>query len=815
MRVKSYLLTCAVLFVGCTSLWMNGCGTPTDPSVIGGDGDSPTPSTGGGGNNQGDQPDDSVGDVLGGGGGSPGSNSSESVRARVRNESGGLADVTLRFIRDDVVVHLAFVRSAPDTITTIVSPKSAEQLDLSGIDEQGKALTSRTLRYGVDFDEARVAEYVISLSPSNPAGDSGDVPDVSNPPDQQPGPDVEPTPENPAPPTIALLEPRNNVELTPGATFVVRWEDSSGVASSVVTVGLRPVGGSSSEFVAISPAVGASLDGLNDELRVIVQDVAVGEYSVVARIDDGARNAEAIAPGRLIVLPAAENVAPRMTITSPLTQVEFESDENLTVTWTDEDPDDNATIYFVLIPTVGSDLVVGEFPIGPALAENPDGASADRVVIPLIGVLPGEYDLLGTIDDGELLGTSRVVGVVKVLPTQAPVNDAPMLQIIQPNNDMVVTAGGAFSVTWVDSDANDNARISIMLDPDLTLSPPDGDEIVLAAALSEDEDGISDTILLGIPGNIDPGVYRILGSISDGLTQLVVRAGGDLVVTETEPADDPGADDPLPLPSIAFIEPSDDVLTRVGDSFGLRLSVNNIPYNATASFFVDNSRFGGSARIDVTPADFSLTPNTGSTEFSSVLTIPDDGRVSNNVWPRSFDLEVVVRVGTVDYEATALGTVWIRQEVEVLDVEMINYWCTPDGGGTVNGLPFTGLEIVWKGGGFGNDDEVFDDVRFWLTADGQVPVTGVEDDTHRLLQLPALEGPNQTMVHQIGLAEVLGFEYTRIGNLLILGMALEPGTYHVVPEVFDTQFNRLISHPSVATFEACYPLPNAGISVLP
>ena len=55
----------------------------------------------------------------------------DAARARVRNESGARVDVTLRFLRDDAVVHLAFVRVPAQTETMPASLSSAASLSTS------------------------------------------------------------------------------------------------------------------------------------------------------------------------------------------------------------------------------------------------------------------------------------------------------------------------------------------------------------------------------------------------------------------------------------------------------------------------------------------------------------------------------------------------------------------------------------------------------------------------------------------------------------------------------------------------------------
>src|SRR3989304_5151081 len=105
-------------------------------------------------------------------------------------------------------------------------------------------------------------------------------------------------------------------------------------------------------------------------------------------------------------------------------------------------------------------------------------------------------------------------------------NDPPLLVLLEPASDVDVEIGRSLLVRWTDSDANDDARISLLLDPDLGNVPLDGDEVLLVASLGENEDGPGDQITLGIPAGVIEGHYRLVGAITDGLTQTLTAAPG-------------------------------------------------------------------------------------------------------------------------------------------------------------------------------------------------------------------------------------------------------------------------------------------------
>lgn len=811
-RLASIAATFAVLGM------LSACGTspiPTD-SNSGGVGQVPTDGTSGNG-----QTDDSVSDVLGGGGSNP-PGSSTIISARIRNERESFADVTLRFIRDDVVVHLAFVRVLPDTVTAVVSPREADQLDVSGVDSRGVPLAARTLIFGRDFTKTIPAEYIIAnpiVTPDAPPSDGGssDVPgDSSGSPSDPPPVDTGdgPVVVDPTSPGITLIEPAVDVDVLLGTTFVVRWDDRVSSSDAMVTLALRRVDSASAgSTISLGPAIAAGLDGLNDQLRAIAQGMDPGVYQVMANINDGRLTAAAVAPGLVRILPSPANNPPSLRILAPTVLVELHDGDALLIGWDDTDADDNATVTFALEPAASSDLAVGTFPIGPPVAENPDGVGADQMSVTIHNVLPGDYDVVGTIDDGELLGTARMPNIVRVLP--APQNDSPQLQMLEPAGDLELEADSSLWVKWTDSDANDDARISILLDPDLNAPAPTGNEILLASSIAEDPDGNADTIVVGIPDGVPAATYRVLGLITDGLSQLVVAAPGLVTVVDPQPAEDPGDDDPLPLPSLALLGSADPLRTRVGLDVPFHLQATNLPASSTVRLFLSNHRRGGMLRVEVTPPDFGAMFATDTVDFVGTYAVPTNGSLPNSAWPRGFDLEAEAVVGNTTYHAVALAPVWVRQEVEILSAQMVNYWCSPAGGATTPDEPFTGLEVAWRGGGFGDDQDVLNRVRLWLSIDGAIPASGEDDNTHRLFDDSMLEGPNQIRLTRISVPDAFGMYYDRVGALLIMRMALLPGAYQVVPQVQDDLYGTINSAAFPDSVDVCFPLPNAGFELPP
>jgi uncharacterized membrane protein YgcG len=716
----------------------------------------------------------------------------------VRNESTARADVTLRFIRDDAVVHLAFARVLPDTITTIASPETVDMVELSGVDDRGRALPAAEFVFGVDFSENVPAEYAIT----------------------EDGGAVEQPPGRPGLLTLQLTAPASAAILALGSTFDVRWVDSNS-PTAVVSLFLRKAGsGEAGELVPLGPAIGAALDGINDAFRAVLEGVEPGQYEVVGRIDDGDQSVIAIAHGIVQVIHDPLDAAPVVTIRKPSSLTPLRNGDALRVEWSDADPDNNATIVFSLAPGGLAPLAGEEFVISPPIAEDPDGASSDSVVLTLRDVLPGLYDLVATIDDGRLIGTDRVGGAVRVLP--AANNDLPRFDFLEPFADSAVIVGGVLHARWTDSDDNDNARISLLLDPELENVLLNGNEIVLASSIGEDDDGPADQIALAIPGDVRPGTYRLAGVITDGLTQVITRAPGLVTVRASPPSSGSngggngsgsgsgsgsgngsglgGGGNNVgggPSTEITQVQPAVEVVDHPGELITVAVTLQEGPLPRRSRVYLTNFRYGGDFRVD-------LTPLTGPIPSSKTYTlVVNTGLVPNATWPRSFDIELETIIEGVTTITFSPRPIRIRQEVEIVDVRMLNYSCTFDGSITPDPTPFVGIEWTWYGGGF-DESEPPTTVAFWLTPHGDVPENDVSDATHMLLlEMPA--SPHVAQTSRVSLDRLYGTAST--GRVIVISLlpGLVPGDYHLVSVLDGEDAGRTVYAPVATPIQVCMP----------
>lgn len=718
----------------------------------------------------------SVSDVTSGSGGEGGTEfplPSDAIRSRVRNESSSGADITMKFRRDGEIVHIAFVRVVPGTITTVTSPEMARSVELTGLDGKGHALADKIFNYGVDFQDGVPAEYVIR-DPAQPPSGGGpppqDNPDGSDggndgtdtggtPPDPTVPPDPTPTPgggsSGSGPPpvelSLRLLEPATNVTVLIGSTVAVQWDDAGGSTSAKVRIYLRAMGDSNqSNWTGLSAEIGAALDGLNDQIEALIADIDAGEYEVVGVLSDsGAKDIIAIAPGHIIAKTTPRNVAPSITLSSQNIAA-VRNGESIQVQWTDDDPDDDAQITFTLVSEDSSETGGNVFTFTETFDEDPEGPQGDSAQLAIDGVIPGLYTLVATINDGELSGSDRLTSAVYVLPDRQ--NDPPKFEMLEPAVD--VDGEDGFAARWTDSDDNDNAQISLLLDPDWRNVPLDGDEYLLAGSIAEDPDGSADEMQLQLPTRIPNGVYALVAVINDGLVQVMVRAPG-LVYVGRSTDDESGTPGPggtigddvgaTPLGTITTLELADYVVDGTSDPLSVHI-VYSGELPSRQQLFLTNVAYGGETRIDVTPVA-AIGPAKNVYYAVSLNSVP------NEAWPRSFDLEtqLVYSNGAIS-TFRSMRPIWIRQQVEIVSAEMIRYSC-PISGGTSDAPPFSGLQITWYGGGFQETDST--QVQFWLSKDGVVPQAQLSDPRHRLLgQAPA--SPNLQRTIQIPIALILG-----------------------------------------------------------
>ncbi len=739
----------------------NGAANPNelDPSDAGGEASDAPESVGDVSNGLGDAVFDDSGYVGEG-----------VVRVLIRNASDVVVDVTTLFIRDDATVHLTFVQVLPETVSVVVSPVAADLIRLVSVTADDVALATVTFRYGVDFDELSAAVFEISPDITDPSG--GDPSQDPNDPSQQPPKNL---PGPFAPPSIDLLEPATDRSVALGSTFQVRWTDESELDGAIVTIWMEPVnGGKDAERVQVAAAVAERRDGINDEIQVLVQGLEPGSYLVIGEILVADAVTTSIAGGRINVFVAPHNEAPTIKLTSPTSPVRINDGDAIDISWEDFDGDfdDNALISFSLAASQPSPVRLS-YRIGHLIAEDPDGPVYDSARLPVTGVLPGWYDLVATIDDGELRGAARIPAIVEVMPQRD--NDPPTIVLQRPAKTINVGEGGTVWVRWSDADANDNAIISLMLDSDLGGGELNGDEILLVSSLSEDPDGAgNDEASFILPSQTPLGTYAMVAAITDGMVETVSFAPGLISVVET-----PGA--PPPEPSIKIVGPQSALFLRYGSHIRFGAVVRE-----ARNYEIRLALVNELLRVEATHATEQTLVNGQNTTLdidTALLGIP------NEVNLRWFDIEVSLHVdGRLVDADVAWASVWIRQEVEIRSAELVEISCQ-GGGGILDPSTDPGLAFAWYGGGFLAGGEVPSPVEFWLAKNGAWPpsIPHGKSRRHRRV-LSTVESP-----------AVLRDEFVPWEEFA----DLEPGHYVLLALVRHPVFGEILHIPRLDPIEVC------------
>jgi len=367
-----------------------------------------------------------------------------------------------------------------------------------------------------------------------------------------------------------------------------------------------------------------------------------------------------------------------------------------------------------------------------------------------------------------LLAVARVERAVRIGRPDEP-NQAPTVALASLGPDFDITYGESFVARWSDDDPDNDARITLFLDPDLFADARDMNEIVLVDSISEDD--AADEMEVTLPETVPFGEYRLGAVISDGVARMEARASGIVIVVkpndkgdgDTDEEGDP--DDPIDDVRISsFFPTSSPVVT--GREPALAIPIDGVSVEGPpAAMMLSNEPFGGTTTVSYSPSTWQIVD-----DDQLHIAMPHD-LVPNRAWPRQFEVTV-----TLADEAAEVppSVVWLPQQVELLAATTESYACGSHGELVTETARFQGLTITWFGGGL-TAAEPGATIELWLTADGDVPTDGLEDERHRLLW-ESVGSPNATAMTRIELDTVYDGLPTDARGA---PATLLPGAYHL------------------------------------
>src|SRR5262249_23491512 len=150
-----------------------------------------------------------------------------------------------------------------------------------------------------------------------------------------------------------------------------------------------------------------------------------------------------------------------------------------------------------------------------------------------------------------------------------PANQAPTISIVEPDGTSD-TANNSYTISWTDTDPDNNAAISLYYDNNNT----GADGTLITSSLTEDADGASDTYAWNT-SSLANGIYYVYATINDGVNP-VVTAYSSGAVTVSHPAP--------PASGMTFVSEVHDA----SGSFQKLAAATDVAISGTTAFVVSN-----------------------------------------------------------------------------------------------------------------------------------------------------------------------------------------------------------------------------------
>ncbi len=390
------------------------------------------------------------------------------VRVRIVNEAAIAADVRTTLRTAGIVVHRSSRRVAASSNSVVVGPDQADSIlvEITQLKLEPRTLPSRAFFLGLDFSPGQTVIVRIE----------GDPPVVTPPVEPPPidPPPVEPPPV--LPPVVVVIDLGAGVDIIRIDPIQFLDIDPHTGGELPLPPELPPPGGVSGPTGAIPPG------GFGGDFPGGLTPPPPGGVTTIPGWPGGGAGQP---PGNGSGDPDEPDAGD--TPGAPV------------------DPNDIAVVVDVdLDPTNGNESI---YPLQTDGREDPvrwDPTTAE----------PGVYWFyVDRVVDGQL----QRVGPQ---PTAVRINAQPDLIFDSPTPGAVLVQGDPLHVGWAGRDDDDDARVSIWLDPDESVS---GDEIILAVDVAEDD--VAQRTLTFDTAAVKPGFYSVNGLIQDPLVWSRATAG--------------------------------------------------------------------------------------------------------------------------------------------------------------------------------------------------------------------------------------------------------------------------------------------------
>lgn len=385
------------------------------------------------------------------------------------------------------------------------------------------------------------------------------------------------------PPSIQIVEPDGENDYA-DTEYLIAWTDSD--TDDDATISLY-YDSNDSGFDGILIADGLSEDENGNSGMYLwnTTQIPEGEYWIYANISDGTSvERYNYSTGQLnISHPPKSNIPPSFRITEPDGNNDF-AHKGFSILWIDSDPDDDA--YISLYYDFDNSGFDGEI-IAEGLSEDAHG-NLGIYNWNTTDMLGGEYYIYGICGDGNNVAVQRyslfpvIVDhtTINITPStnQTPLkNNPPLIQIVEPDgeNDQANTE---YMITWIDSDVDDDASISLYYDIDS--SGYNG--ILIMSSLSENEHGNSGTFIWDTTP-IPEGEYFIYAIIDDGFEVSRDYSPGKIKIDHTGITNT--------APKILVLTPEKSVID-VDENYIIRWIDSDPEDNAIISLYYDTDQVG-------------------------------------------------------------------------------------------------------------------------------------------------------------------------------------------------------------------------------